>query len=638
MAVFRIQNADFDSAISELTHKKGTLTVVFDDGEQVEVPVRKLIFHLFYFKIVRKWGLPITSKYLVDLSSINPKKMEEIGNLILKDIRKAHPHDYLHVINDFMDVINQINRFSIEFAQEYHRALDIVDLVRVSRTNEVQKVVSDKVTDPNAPITEGEAKLREVGDKLFELLNKPSPENALAPFTNLKFVSPTQMAHVFYQIGYRTDVNESTIRYPVLGNYLDGLQNHIEFGLEALSAKKSAFYNKESIPMADYFGRRQHLLLSSIEHLYPGDCGSTVFLPVTITSEQKEMFYHKNIVEGAVIVGLDEENVSQYLNKTINVRTPLGCRYTDGICEVCAGQLLSRVPAGVNIGIFSGIQTTELIVQFILSSKHLQSTRSLEYVIPDELKEILVRKTDGIYVKPKLRDRWKNAKIVFPTQNAGRLMNISELNVSKVTSINETGFGRARQIMLMKGSDPLTSIVDTEQGGQTPLYSRYLIKYIADNPDMVTIRDDLYIVDLSKFDFELPLLRINVLNAAMVSFVKAAKALLENHARKFKSGVELYNEFANLVRSQVKVNSSYLEVVLRALMVTGKYDHRIPVVTDLDKVTFGTNLHLNKTRSLGVLMAFERLKSASLEPSWYVTPKKFTRFDQFLNLKPKISN
>jgi len=627
---------DFDKAISELLIISGSVpvTVTMSDGDVV-MSHRPLIFHMLYWKVAHKWGIRVSQRYIIDVSIITYNTFSTLSTLILDDVRMVHPNSYRSIIYDFAEVMNKISNLTIRHCQAYHRSLDIVDLARIDLNPEVQAITSQRINDPNMPMEEAEKKFKGNVSKLFALLKIPKAGNAIWPFINLQFVSEDQLAHIFYQIGYRTDIDDTIIRYPVQGNYLNGLKNYIEYALEALSSKKSVFYNKESIPFADYFGRLQHLLLSCLSHLYPGDCETKIYLTVDVTKANHETLLYKNIVEQGMLITLDRKNIKSYIGKQIKMRSPLGCRYTNGVCEACAGKLISSIAPGIHIGIYAALQTTEKIVQVILSSKHLQRTNSIAYNIPPELCTMMMRHKDGIYVTPSGVEKWKKVQLVFDMKDAVRFANISEMDMSRVSAIDEVAFGNVSRLMLMKNNEAVTDMINLQVGDQAPRYSRNFIKYVADNPDKVQPRDELFIVDLKDFDFEKPLFKITTVNLAMVNFVKAAKKLLETQIGTYTSGAELYNDFTRLVRTQVNVNTIYLELVLRASMIRTELDVRLPVVEDLDVVKFGTNDKLNFERSLGVLAAFEQLPKETKRPDWYLTPKLYSRFDEFLNLKPR---
>ena len=632
--IIRLTEINMIGIIDQLIPLQGTVEVVFDNNEHVVMRVRPLIFHLIFWNVARKWGIVITPEFIIDTSIVNSSAIGTIGTKILTEVRKHHPV-YHDVVFDFNNAVNYLNRFVIDHCQEYHKAMSIVDLVDVANIPAIKKITSDKITTLDRPLHEARKYIEDNFARLYKELQKPHPQNKLYDFINLRFVKDVQLAHIFYQIGFRTDINEDIFRYPIQGNYLDGLQNVTEYCLEALSAKKSTFYNKDSLPDTEYFGRRQHILLSSIKHLYPGDCGTNVTIPFMITEKNKKVVMYCNVADGSQLITLDESNIDQFVGKVVQFRTPMVCRYQDGICEACGGKLLGSIPPGTHIGIFSGIQVTSVITQVVLSNKHMQSIRSVEYAIPSELNTMLFKLKGNIFVKPKLHDKFKDMTLVFPMNSATHFIGLSESNIGSFNSINETSFGFCNDLIILKGKNVITDQVHMEVNHQKPLYSKHFIQYIADHPEHVSIRDNMFMVSLKDYDFKNPLFKLILINDSMVRFVGNAQKLLERKIKDYKSIAELVNDFTNLVYTHVETNLVYLMVVLRAAMVSGKYDYRLPIVTDPNNVRFMTNQSINMSRSLGMLCAFQQLPNTLSKPSTYLIPMTYTAFDDFLNLRPK---
>lgn len=633
MPYLDIKNIDIDTAIGELLHCKGIIKVKFEDEKIVELPVRKVVFLLHYWFIVRKWGLQITDRYVTDTSVINSATLTKLGTIILDDVMHLYPTTYRKLNNDIRDVLNRLNNFSIDHCQEYHHSLSALDLARIAKLPAVKEITNDKVVDMSLSMADSEKKLKRNFSKLFKVLQTKHPVNALYQFTQLKFINETQLAHIFYQIGFRTDITDSVIPKPVVGNYLNGLRDHIEYASESLSAKKSVFYNLVSIPTAEYFGRRQHLLLSSIRHLYPGDCGTKLTNPRIITEDMKHTVLYKNIIDDTRMVTLDKSNIDQYVGKIVQFRSPIACRHRDGICEICGGRLLSSIADSTHIGIFSGIQMTEKITQTILKAKHFTSTDVIEYKIPSELSEYMTKRSGSIYVKAKVADKFKRMTIGIPIDDATHLMNVHNLDLSNINVINESSFGIVTSIMLMKGENFITNAVSLIFKKQIPLYSKQFIEYISNHQDKVRIRDDIFYVDLAEYDFKQSLFKLVVVSDSMVKFVDSAKKFLETEIAKETSATKALNKFCDLIYQHVKPNIVYPEVVIKAIMISSRFDLRIPIVEDLDNVMFQTNDTINRFRSIGPSFAYQALPATITDPMFYMMPKTHSEFDYFLNLK-----
>ena len=73
------------------------------------------------------------------------------------------------------------------------------------------------------------------------------------------------------------------------------------------------------------------------------DCKATRYLPITLTKDIAEKFIYRNIIVDDVVVSLTEDNLSEYIGKTVMMRSPQYCQTGDGYCYVCMGQLFKTI-------------------------------------------------------------------------------------------------------------------------------------------------------------------------------------------------------------------------------------------------------------------------------------------------------
>lgn len=628
-----LKDVELLSIVEQYKHHRGKVTVVFDDNNEVVISIKKLLIHLMFFTILRKWNIPITSDMLVKIDTVTDSVIGDICTKIFDKVSSLYEESY-KIVYDIGAAVNILNNFIINNCQEYHQSLSILDMVKIADIPEIKAITDDKVSNIDISVQKTNEHIKANFNRLYDALKKPHPDNVIRNFINLRFVKSTALAHIFYQVGFRTDIDDNAIRYPIVGNYLDGLRNTTEYCLEALSAKKATFYNQDSIKTAEYFGRKQHILLSSIRYMYKGDCGTDIVMPFHITEHNANMVLYKNIVDHGNIVTLTKNNIKNYIGTIVDFRTPAGCRYNDGICEICGGKLLANMPPHTHVGMFSGIQATANITQVILSAKHVQDTSIVEYVVPNDLKNYLIKLQGGIYVKPKYKDKFSKIMVVFDLNDTLHLREATTFNVERVDGISEMSFGVCKSIILMKNNVPISEQISLGSNEQYPLYSKPLIRYIIEQKDNIIIRDNMFMIPMTDFDFKNPIFKLNVVSNSMVKFVDNAKKLLESQIKKYDSVTKLTNDFTSLVYKQVNPNIAYLEVMIRAALIRNNHDYQVPVIDDIDKVTFTTNPIGNMRRSIGILCAFQQLPSSLRNPELYVVPRTFTPFDEFLNLKP----
>lgn len=632
-----LTGVDISTLIANYTDKNEWVTLVFDDMEQVVISSRRMVILAFYWRIARKWGFKLTRKYLADTSIVNAGFLSKIGTIILNDVLECRPDDCRDLNQDLWKAVNEINNFASTNCQEYVKSLCALDFIKFKNIPEVKEVIEDKVTSLVTGINASHEKIYSNTQKLFEIMKtRNSPDNAFYYFANLRLINATQMGHIFYQVGLRTDVNDKYIGEPVSSNYWDGISTRNEYAYEALAAKKSVFANKMQLPLADYFGRKQHLALSSLSTIHhDSDCGATLTVDLFLTELNKDRVLWKYIVQGSRLVLLTERNIDQYLGTIINLRSALTCRFSDGVCRVCGGALLHSIHPQINIGVLAGVSISEIIVQTVLKIKHVATVNVMKYQVPTELLSLFKKTRTHIHVK---KTRWKSMSsmtLSFSPKEAVHVVDIKATTVSRLSSINEASFGTISQVTITAAGKVLHNGVDMTFDGQKPMFSKDLIRYIAKHSDEIVIADGLFNVPMNDYDFTKPVFKLSMADYSMVKFVGDVENFLEKDVAHYTDISEAFADFCELIYRQVSPNICYAELIMKATLSTSKSDVRIPVLERLDNVSLLTTPKINRKRSVGTAMAFEDLYGNLLDPLFYLTPRPLNAFDSFINLRKR---
>lgn len=78
------------------------------------------------------------------------------------------------------------------------------------------------------------------------------------------------------------------------------------------------------------------------------DCGTKLGFPTSFSSVEKESYVGNYIIEGSKVKELTEENIDQYVDKPIVMRTPLFCRTPkSSYCETCIGKRYAKHKTGL---------------------------------------------------------------------------------------------------------------------------------------------------------------------------------------------------------------------------------------------------------------------------------------------------
>lgn len=148
--------------------------------------------------------------------------------------------------------------------------------------------------------------------------------------------------------------NPATGKYDVVtGNFMDGVSKE---DIPAMSnAIVNAAYSRavgtqdSGYQTKQFYAAFQGIVLDPDPE---SDCGSKGYLTVHLTSRNIKSYLYQYIVEGAKLVLLDSSNMDRYIDKTVQMRSPIGCLH-DKICAKCAGKryyILGIENAGLTTG------------------------------------------------------------------------------------------------------------------------------------------------------------------------------------------------------------------------------------------------------------------------------------------------
>lgn len=132
--------------------------------------------------------------------------------------------------------------------------------------------------------------------------------------------------------------NPATGKYDIIkSNYIDGIEK------KDLPAMGNAMVNgayPKAIGTADggYITKQFNAVFQGIVLDEPGtDCGSKGYLPTFLTAKNYPNYmWQYAVAKSGKIVCMTSENKDLFLNKVINLRTPMGC-LTPKLCNACAG-------------------------------------------------------------------------------------------------------------------------------------------------------------------------------------------------------------------------------------------------------------------------------------------------------------
>lgn len=626
----------------------GTVILELSDGK-IRVSKRQAFMNLFWFPILTEFNIPLRKDHFVKRKPLNKGVLIKEWNRYYNEIMSMSVHNAKRLKRVIWDVSAELYDLGFNYMLEYVGTMDIIDMAEIMTDPVMSKELDTKyeITDDWSTVAvERFIEMERV--KIMKLMGTPGAlkNEVLLPYQRIKQLNQFQVPQTIYAFGVRTDVNDNIIRKPVIGSALDGLRDIAEFGIEALSAKKSAFYNKEAVRKSQYFGRKQHLLSSSVQHLYDGDCGSTQYVDFRITDDDPDdgkVGNYSNCI-GKFILGddnklvlLTSDNIKQYVNRTVRMRSPMTCRYRNGVCEVCGGSVLANVNRKISIGILSAIFAVAPVTQKILSAKHLVKTNSLVYELDDNLGQLIecvntvgFKWKKGVYSKMKNHCLGVHLKDFQGLHDVQLIRDNKEISEQKMSSIHE---------LVFRGPDNCTHVYEVGGGKQTPFFSGEMLVHIRDNFDSVVIKDDIIWIPLKGTE-NITLFKTIVINDNMLEYVATVSGFLGGNTEKETGNISQKKTcagalaaFSDIVYSKCSVNIVHLEVLLKSYLITSDTDYTIPIVEDANNVKFGSMQSILSYRFVGTKLAFEELSKYIKSPSTYTDPKPKSPFDIFVGFK-----
>lgn len=605
-----------------------SVVLTFPD-KTVRTTNKWLIFNAPFWKVLHKWEVPITASISVFEGLATNAAIADYQTRVLNAvIQKNGGRRPRGLRRDCIGIINDLLNLVASDLGNYICGGSGYEMCKLVNTKEFKEITSVKV-DVHASTQVNEKLIKDVHNRAMTLLEDPKlPYNILYPFHRLKTINRNQLPQVLVSGGFRADIDDSIIRYPITDSFLEGLKSTEAVFIDSLAAKVSIWYNNSALPDSQYFNRRQQLVASSLERLHEGDCGSTLTVAYHIVPGRGKWTIGSNIVVDGVMTQITEDNYKAYEGKTLNFRSPMLCRHTDGVCEACAGLIALSMSDNTNIGQTSILKMTERITQLLLSNKHFSRTDSTMYVLPKDFRRFMEVVTNDIYIKEPFWDELKKLEFGISFSN---MQYIDDLrHVSNISAINEEHFSAVTALCLRRSTGevvtpPINLRIDKQS---PPFFTRDILWYIKQNMSRMSIGETIWI-PLDQFDMTKPILRCLVSNYSIKEYSSRIVQFFRKTITEYTSVTEVLKDFSDLFYTKLEVNLYHMQMMLRAYMVTSHDNYHIPVVTDTEDVMFGSDRNIISNRSVGAELAFERFGEHMSNPKTYLLPKEKNIYDTY---------
>ena len=610
----------------------GYTNVLFADNVEIQVPTRMLILNIIFWEPNVSFGVLPTSSDFFNIKSITTDSISVIQTKLYKKALRMLPNiPYMQIVMRYLYNIDRLSNFIQRHMGIYMPSIDALGLARLME-NPALKKLADFKFDDKLGTKVAEQQLKAMSKELISHLKDPNlPDNCLYPYMQAGTLKSNQIPQFLIAYGPRSDVDDTMKRHVVSQSSFSGLKTVEDFAIESLSAKKSIYFSRDVIRQSQYSGRKMRLACAEIQHIYPGSCGSQGWMPYVITEEVAENYIDRIVIDDkGNRVLLDKQNISKFIGRPVKLVSQFACKHTDGICEHCAGygedMLIKYMPPDIHIGLLSSSKVSSVVSQKILSAKHLVSTSSKMYNLPESAQKYLFKVEDAIFWTPDAAKYFENVKFRVPNDAINQ---ISDLNLDTLPTAES--YSKIPFIEIIK-DDEVVDRICLEADVFIPYFSTQMLEHMHMHYRQIKVDEEYTTFSLAGFDIKQPFMKFVVLNDDMITYTKRVYGFLGSRMINYTSVADCMRDFSTVVYQKSSINSFFIESVVRSHMIASENDFRIPVVTDFNNVRFGNLADVISETSVSGKLAFENLKQYLTAPSTPLLLRKRGLFAPYFGL------
>lgn len=597
--------------------------ITFDDGD-MEVPIRSVIASHFFWEFHRLYpNTPLLKRHQLDFVYISKGYIRDILGNCHFDCFHAHggkvSHERLSKIT--FECNNRLYNWIVTDLKPHVSTLSIYDFVEVLENEKVKEaddfIKGNMLTPDN--IDKSHEMIKDTLRTKGEL-----PGNALARTVKSGLVKTDQLIQVIGVRGAVTDYDKTIFDNPIGNSYTEGLHKLHDVATESRSATKAQIATTSYVADSETFNRELQLVSSILTRLHRTDCGSKETVEWRVSA--KDLTY----LNGKYYVDQETGNLktvtassNELVGETIYMRSPIKCEHPDpyGVCQTCIGDLGYSFVEHTNLGHVSATAICEVMSQQVISTKHFEaSSRVGEFKGFDDEHKNYVRlgseESNTILLNRKL----KGSKILLSIKidQAPHLASVHHTDVENLTIANISQITFFSLTVINPRNEKSHIVMSVESQSGTPSLSRDMLRYIQKKGHTIDPSDSSwYLIDLSDYDFNEPILKLPMKHPNMVEFMRTVKNFYMSNGKNvrrnantpktmkdFNTLEQSLRELYELISSKLHTNIVHMENILTASLIRGEVgeDHRPPAPKYTGQISsYNENMHY---RSLSHLLAY----------------------------------
>lgn len=633
--IYSAPNHDFQSFL--YGHRLDPIRVKLDDKTIIIGGMRLLGNILILFPLIKR-RMPLRSdRHFILDGLFNAKRHAAISTIVRDELDGKV--DVWTIVDEIANTMQ--DTFNINYTHTANH-ICLADLNKMAETilhPEVQEILNiDLDAAIKLGIKEVERVTAEAEKRVYAYF--ADPKNSWNIF-HAQLVCGSLKIKQFFQtvlhIGPRTDVNETIFPRILRESFLTGLSDVTALAIESRSGIKATTYQKKKTADTSYLNRLLQILGIGIKNLYQKDCGSVVRRTYTINPKYTDRYVGKEIFKPNTneSVFLTEDNVKDYAGMTVQGRSPLTCRHTDGYCRHCGGAITRNMLPGDHVGIVANVQTGPIVIQISLSAKHLIVAIAATYDIPSELIDMFRGEGNRLYFT---RDFWSvldHLVIGFESKDISKINDIQLLGDDE--PMNPEYFSRITYMYVGKmGEDgnviPISKRITMKSKSDIhPHLTPEALEFIMSHPQNIHRDGKKTWFSMKGFPKQSPFLQHQIVNDSISKLVTQLRGFFMTDVQRFTSVNAATDYLAEFLWDKgFKTNILHIETIVKSFLITSPMNYYPGQVTDPDDVQFRPLGKLVPRRSIGGQLIYEQNRRYFRSAVLSIIPKRDGLFDAFM--------
>jgi len=591
MAKLPVRNL-FKVDLDEILDLRADLTLVFEDGVEIEANWKEIILYRFLMDFIKDLPpIELTSDLWLsnfyESGYFNSGTYTGLYTAIVRKFKEKYiypnnDNDLLeHILKGMYESVNMIAKKLSKLLGNYVVGIEIPDVLEIQMN---EKLLRSIVEVNNTPTQE---KIENTYKTLDDVI-KEAPDDSIIKLIYLsKMISISQIQQLFGSRGFLTEINSKIFALPMTNSFTLGCKNIYELAIESRAGAKALYLSSKAIQDSEYMARELQLVTMIIERLEFGDCGSKNYMDFFVEPRKIDPITGKEIYKGDLrnLVGkwyLDEETGEEKLitkdsthleGKHIKLRTVLGCNLRDKkkVCSKCFGELAYNIFKHQNLGHITTTNTTKPISQSIISTKHLTKSASSGTVELDDTakKYFMVKDKNKLFFYSKwLNKKTKKIKLHVPQEQAFGLKSV--IDTKDVLKVNLRKASRLYEVVIEEtGKIPNYDVVKLKSGNRFGYFTTYFWDYVIKNGYQIDEFDN-YEIDLSDWDSKYPIIQYEKVEFDFAALSKEFKNIIKKR-KYYKQNGRIRSEFTpdvlvgklfELVNKKLDINIALLETIV----------------------------------------------------------------------------